>query len=83
MTTVSAEVVRPMPNKPTEGVIRFHTEFSPMATPFVEKDSSSEDQVLLSRMLEKALRKSDAVDTEGLCIVAGEKVTSSPKKVGQ
>lgn len=32
------------------------------------------DEIYTSRMLEKALRKSRAVDTEGLCIVAGEKV---------
>jgi exosome complex RNA-binding protein Rrp42 (RNase PH superfamily) len=36
--------------------------------------SSSEEEVLISRTIEKALRRSRAVDTEGLCIVAGEKV---------
>jgi exosome complex RNA-binding protein Rrp42 (RNase PH superfamily) len=34
----------------------------------------SEEEVLISRTIEKALRRSRAVDTEGLCIVAGEKV---------
>lgn len=34
----------------------------------------SDEEVLISRMLEKALRRSRAVDTEGLCILAGEKV---------
>jgi exosome complex component RRP45 len=32
------------------------------------------DNEQLARVLDKALRKSRAVDTEGLCIVAGEKV---------
>lgn len=29
---------------------------------------------MISRIVEKALRRSRAIDTEGLCIVAGEKV---------
>lgn len=29
---------------------------------------------MISRIIEKALRRSRAIDTEGLCIVAGEKV---------
>lgn len=36
--------------------------------------SRSEDEVLISRVVEKALRRSRAIDTEGLCIVSGEKV---------
>lgn len=36
--------------------------------------SRSEEEVLVSRIIEKALRRSRAIDTEGLCIVAGEKV---------
>ena len=37
-------------------------------------NSRSEEEVLISRIIEKALRRSRAIDTEGLCIVAGEKV---------
>jgi exosome complex component RRP45 len=36
--------------------------------------SRSEEEVLISRDIEKALRRSRAIDTDGLCIVAGEKV---------
>ncbi|KAI7898841.1 ribosomal protein S5 domain 2-type protein [Cokeromyces recurvatus] len=71
---VSAEVVRPYPDKPTEGQLIFNTEISPMAAPFFEVGSRSEDEVLISRLIEKSLRRSRAIDTEGLCIVAGEKV---------
>ena len=35
---------------------------------------SSEDEVLLTRLLEKSIRRTEAVDREALCIVAGEKV---------
>jgi exosome complex RNA-binding protein Rrp42 (RNase PH superfamily) len=33
---VSAEVVRPRPDKPTEGLLLFNTEISPMASPAFE-----------------------------------------------
>ncbi|KAI8973572.1 ribosomal protein S5 domain 2-type protein [Mycotypha africana] len=71
---VSAEVVRPYPDKPTEGQLIFNCEISPMAAPFFEAGSRSEEEVLISRIIEKSLRRSRAIDTEGLCIVAGEKV---------
>jgi exosome complex component RRP45 len=35
---------------------------------------SSEDEVLITRLLEKSIRRTEAVDREALCIVAGEKV---------
>lgn len=34
---------------------------------------STEQEVLLSRLIEKAIRRSHALDTETLCIVAGQK----------
>lgn len=34
----------------------------------------SDEEVALSRMLDKVLRRSDAVDKEGLCILAGQRV---------
>jgi exosome complex component RRP45 len=34
----------------------------------------TDEEVLVSRLIEKAMRRSRALDTEGLCIVAGEKV---------
>lgn len=71
---VSCEIVRPSPGSSTEGTINFNTEFSPMAFPSLDGDKTSEMEINLSRMLEKALRKSRAIDTEGLCIVANEKV---------
>ncbi|OAD81394.1 hypothetical protein PHYBLDRAFT_25590 [Phycomyces blakesleeanus NRRL 1555(-)] len=71
---VTAEVVRPRPDKPTEGMLLFNTEISPMACPTFESGSRSEEEVLISRIIEKAMRRSRAIDTEGLCIVAGEKV---------
>lgn len=37
---------------------------------------ASEEEVLISRALEKALRRSEVVDRESLCIIAGQKVRS-------
>jgi exosome complex component RRP45 len=75
---VSCEIVRPSASSSTEGSITINAEYSSMATPTIDGDkySNSEREVNLSRMLEKMLRKSRAIDTEGLCIIAGEKVLS-------
>ena len=59
----------------SEGSIYIKTEFSPMAFPTSEGTKSSDAELNLSRMLEKALMKTRAIDTEGLCIIAGEKVS--------
>lgn len=78
--SVSAEITRPTPSNPTEGSIVFSTQF--IANSHQESKSSNaaqecrNEEVHTSQILEKALRKSRAVDTEGLCIVAGEKVWS-------
>ena len=39
---------------------------------------STEEEVLITRLIEKAIRKSEAVDRESLCILAGEKVRIRP-----
>jgi len=46
-----------------------------LSLPFVAR--SSEEETRLTLLLEKAIRKSEAVDRESLCIVAGEKVRPS------
>lgn len=71
---VSCEIVKPSPSQPAEGSMQFNTQYSPMATNIQDYEKLQEMEVNLSRMLEKALFKSRAIDTEGLCIVAGEKV---------
>lgn len=74
MAKVSAEIVRPKPGFSSEGLLDFHIDFSPMASPDFTTKTSSE--IYISRLLEKALKKSKAVDVEGLCIIAEEKVWS-------
>jgi exosome complex component RRP45 len=47
-----------------------------MTAPSFEPNRPSETEVLLSRLLEKTLRRSQALDTESLCLIAGSKVWS-------
>jgi exosome complex component RRP45 len=47
-----------------------------MTAPSFEPNRPSETELLLSRLLEKTLRRSGALDTESLCLIAGAKVWS-------
>ncbi|KFP08106.1 Exosome complex component RRP45, partial [Calypte anna] len=73
LAQVSCELVTPKPNRPTEGILFFNLELSPMAAPGFEPGRQSELLVKLNRLIERCLRNSKCIDTESLCIVAGEK----------
>ncbi|KAJ2003499.1 3'-5'-exoribonuclease [Coemansia thaxteri] len=75
LARVSCEVTRPFPDRPTEGIVLFNTELSNMAGPGLESSSkSSTQEVAISRMVERVIKQSRAIDSEALCILAGEKV---------
>ncbi|NWI28835.1 EXOS9 protein, partial [Sula dactylatra] len=74
LAQVSCELVLPKPNRPTEGVLFFNLELSPMAAPGFEPGRQPELLVQLNRLIERCLRNSKCIDTESLCVVAGEKV---------
>lgn len=71
---VTCTVAKPFPDRPTEGFITFNTELSQMAAPSFEPGRPSELAIEVGRAVERGLRESRAIETEGLCIVAGEKV---------
>lgn len=73
---VSATVTKPFPDRPFDGIFTITTELSPMASPAFEPGRPTEAEVLLSRLLEKTLRRSSALDTESLCLIAAQKVWS-------
>jgi exosome complex RNA-binding protein Rrp42 (RNase PH superfamily) len=75
LVVVSCEVVKPYPDRPTEGFFKFNISFSPMASPAFGGRVSSQG-VEIGRIVERGLRESGAIDTEALCIIAGEKVWS-------
>ncbi|WPH02993.1 Exosome complex component rrp45 [Acrodontium crateriforme] len=71
--TISADVVTPFVDRKFDGVFTISTELSPMASPAFEVGRQDQTEILLSRILEKTVRRSGALDTESLCIVAGQK----------
>lgn len=76
LAVATAELVAPYQDRPTEGVLQFFVELSPMASPAFEPGRPSEAAVELTRLLERALRKSGAVDVESLCVIAARRVWS-------
>lgn len=47
-----------------------------MSSPAFDVGRPSETEILLSRLLEKTIRRSSALDTESLCLIAAQKVWS-------
>jgi exosome complex component RRP45 len=76
LAKVSAEVTVPYSDRPFDGIFTITSELSPMASPAFEVNRPTETEVLLSRLLEKTVRRSNALDTESLCLVAGQKCWS-------
>uniref|UniRef100_UPI00358F1B66 exosome complex component RRP45 n=1 Tax=Myxine glutinosa TaxID=7769 RepID=UPI00358F1B66 len=74
LAQVSCELVSPKPGRPSEGVLFFNLELSPMASPGFEPGRQSEMAIEMNRLLERCLRSSRCVDTESLCVISGEKV---------
>ncbi|KAI0995264.1 hypothetical protein K3495_g12918 [Podosphaera aphanis] len=69
---VSAEVTQPHADRPFEGLFNIVTELSPMTHPHLEPGRPSQTEILISRLLEKTIRRSGALDPESLCLVAGQ-----------
>ncbi|KAI9831626.1 MAG: hypothetical protein M1826_003235 [Phylliscum demangeonii] len=72
LARISAELTKPYVDRPFNGVFTITTELSPIASPAFEMGRSTEQEVLLSRILEKTIRRSNALDTEALCIIASK-----------
>ncbi|KAF2843890.1 hypothetical protein T440DRAFT_112280 [Plenodomus tracheiphilus IPT5] len=56
-----------------DGVFQIAREFSPMASSAFEVGRPTDAEVILSRILEKSIRRSNALDTESPYIIAGLK----------
>ncbi|WFD32056.1 3'-5'-exoribonuclease [Malassezia sp. CBS 17886] len=83
IASVNATLTAPRPERPYEGLLQITTDTSPMAG--VEYDvggvsGAATDprmrEALLDRMVERAVRHTEAVDREALCIIAGKMVWS-------
>ncbi|CAM9097447.1 unnamed protein product, partial [Ectocarpus sp. 6 AP-2014] len=71
---VTGEVVPPFPDRPTEGFLHFNVELGPMAAASLGEQRNSPLSVEIARVIEIGVRDSQALDTEALCIIGGEKV---------
>lgn len=74
LACVMCQVIEPKPHRPAEGVLYFNVELSPMASPSFEAGRQTSLSVEVNRILEKCQKEARAVDTESLCIIAGQKV---------
>jgi exosome complex component RRP45 len=68
LSKVRCDVVTPYADRPSEGMIQFNASLSLAA------EGGLFSNVDIVRALEKSIRESDAIDTESLCIISGERV---------
>lgn len=64
----------PYPDAPNEGTISVGTELIPLASPYFESGPPSSNSIELSRVVDRGIRESKAVDFKKLCIKEGEVV---------
>lgn len=80
IASVDATLGAPRPERPYEGLLQINTDISPMAG--VEYDAGGvagateprEREALFDRLVERAVRHTEAVDREALCVIAGKVV---------
>ena len=81
LVSTYATLVSPRPDRPYEGFVDIRSEVQPMAGIQFERGRSSEEEILFDRGIDKAVRRSEVVDREALCVVAGYKVGTAMKHV--
>ncbi|WAQ92386.1 hypothetical protein PtA15_16A294 [Puccinia triticina] len=73
---VSASVTKPWSDRPFEGLFQVSSEINPIANFIYDTGRSSENEIQITRMLDKSLSRSGVIDKEALCILAGQMVWS-------
>ncbi|KAK2774004.1 hypothetical protein FQN53_003868 [Emmonsiellopsis sp. PD_33] len=68
---ISAEVTMPRAERENDGIFTVSVELNDMASAGHETGRQSELETQLSRTLDRIIRRSNALDTESLCIAAG------------
>lgn len=76
LAQTSCELVKPRDSRPTDGQLFINVDLSPMASPAFESGRLSNESIEVNRLIERVLKESRPVDTESLCVLAGEKVWS-------
>ncbi len=70
---VKLELSEPYPDRPDEGSIMVNAELTPLANPEWELGPPGIDAIELSRVVDRGIRESGAIDLKKLCIKKGEK----------
>lgn len=71
---VKMMIDKPYPDRPDEGTLMVGTEFLPLSNPDFESGPPGIDSIELSRVVDRGIRESGAIDGKALCITAGEHV---------
>ena len=71
---IKAEIGVPYPDSPAEGSISVNSEFLIFANERFEPGRPSDESIELSRVVDRAIRESKAMDFTKLCIEKGEKM---------
>ena len=71
---VKMDVGEPFPDSPDQGVLIVGTELLPLANPEFESGPPSIEAIEISRVVDRGIRESKAIDLKKLCIKKGEKV---------
>ncbi|MCM2324934.1 MAG: exosome complex protein Rrp42 [Candidatus Woesearchaeota archaeon] len=73
---VKFEVGKPYPDTPEEGTLMVNSELIPMSSPKFESGPPSPESIELSRVVDRGIRESKAIDYKKMCIRPGELVYS-------
>ena len=71
---VKMATATPYPDTPEEGVMTTSAEYLPMGAPEFESGPPREDEIILGRVVDRAVRESKCIDFKKLCIEPKEKV---------
>lgn len=71
---VKMGLAEPYPDTPEEGVMTTSAEYLPMGAPEFESGPPREDEIVLGRVVDRAIRESKCIDFKKLCIRPKEKV---------
>jgi len=73
---VKLELKEPYPDTPEEGCLMVNAELLPLSNPEFETGPPGIDAIEISRVVDRGIRESKAINMEKLCVEKGEKVWS-------
>ncbi|NHJ03628.1 MAG: exosome complex protein Rrp42 [Candidatus Heimdallarchaeota archaeon] len=71
---VKGQIGEPFPDTPEEGVVTASVELVPIASPEFESGPPRGDAIELARVADRAIRESNAVNSDGLTVIPGKAV---------